>query len=849
MGMYKRASPRLCSRVALYFSMSSIVSALIGKHCMTFDEHLLNDVGSSCYHQPGLGSYGECNVLDFKKDLLEIGPGIRSLCIFSLQATVIPAGAFSHLATVEHLQIHGHHLGRIQSDAFYDLFNLKYLHIDFTPSDCSNVVLDSSVFAGLGHLEEMSLKGFRLSNIPNSTFQHLVSLIKLSLDTVCVEDLGEVLLNVPNEMSSLKYLAVVNSSITSIRNQDSPSWPSDVLAGIQVLDLGQNSIKTIEASSLRLFHNLSSFSLEFCGVSLGEIWECGVRKVSDVVLSGSVIERYSTTSKNMCRLVSNLDIHFLELSYVALDSLTVEDLKDCGRELKVLGIYNSEVQQLDPAFWRSIAGVQSMHLVNIALTEASFCVSANGTVWNVTTLNLMNNKLTVVSTHQFVCTPLLEQLFLNENAIASLEPEAFGGLHHLKVLKLSSNKITMLATDDFKFLRSLEVLLIDGNVIENIEEGTFRKQKKLRELALGRLEYIYFLQMNLLFYGFPENMQRLSIDAYVGTTIYFGNLGKPKGSFIFELTGSQLTIGDFCPDFMDSVRELKLTGRTFFIKNEVFVSYFSNLESLEFVVDPERVFINYTGISRLRYLKRLKLVNLNFSNHSNPGMTFWNLNRLQILVLHNCRLNYLTKTMFKDLHMLELLHLNSVNPLILQDGMFDALPVLRVVVLARVDFRCDCKTDWFLEWAQNTKAQVINLPKQQCIWHYKKLNLLSTMEKLCETDLEYLCYVGTVNGISLLLISALSYHFAYWPCVVFIVRLRGYIERKCGIGRWKRRQRHGGDDLENEDMKYDAFVSFSSHDEAWVLEELAPRLEEQGQPRLRLCLHSRDFEVRLLRMN
>ncbi len=27
--------------------------------------------------------------------------------------------------------------------------------------------------------------------------------------------------------------------------------------------------------------------------------------------------------------------------------------------------------------------------------------------------------------------------------------------------------------------------------------------------------------------------------------------------------------------------------------------------------------------------------------------------------------------------------------------------------------------------------------------------------------------------------------------------------------------------------------------------EMAPRLEEQGNPRLRLCLHNRDFEVRL----
>lgn len=266
--------------------------------------------------------------------------------------------------------------------------------------------------------------------------------------------------------------------------------------------------------------------------------------------------------------------------------------------------------------------------------------------------------------------------------------------------------------------------------------------------------------------------------------------------------------------------------------------------------NPEQTVQNYTEISKLRYLKRLKLINLNFLNLPDPSITFWNLDRLQILVLYNCRLNILTKAMFRDLHSLELLHLYSEKPLILQDGMFDAMPVLKAVVIERVVFRCDCQADWFLEWAQNTRAKVINLPEQQCVWRYQKLNLLSTMEKLCQTDRQYLCYLGTVNLISLLLVSALSYRFAYWPCMVLIFRLRGYMERKFGKAWRRRRQRHRGDELEaEEDMKYDAFVSFSHHDEAWVFEELAPQLEEQGQPRLRLCLHSRDFEVKVIQIN
>lgn len=44
-------------------------------------------------------------------------------------------------------------------------------------------------------------------------------------------------------------------------------------------------------------------------------------------------------------------------------------------------------------------------------------------------------------------------------------------------------------------------------------------------------------------------------------------------------------------------------------------------------------------------------------------------------------------------------------------------------------------------------------------------------------------------------------------------------------------------------FQYDAFISYSSKDEAWVMRQLVPNLERPtaGAPRLRLCLHHRDF--------
>lgn len=846
-------------KLLIYFCIFCGVSAHINKHCISYDEHLMRyaRTGISCDFKPGLGPYSECRISNFETHLSEIEAerGIRSLCIYS-DATVIPSNAFSHLATLEDLKINIENCKRVWSGAFSGLINLRYLTIVISSSECSNVTLDASVFHGLDQLTQLSLIGLRLDNVPNSTFDPLVSLVDLFMLRPCVHDLGEVFCHLSNEMSHLVNLTVNDYNMTSITNFSCPSWlkpwPISVLAGIQNLHIIGECIKIIEADSLTVFQNLSSLSLDFCGVRLGTVSESGVGKVSNLVLSGNVIYKYSTSISELCHLVFYLNVKSITLSYIELDSLTMDDIKLCGTDLKELYLFFTKVQRLDFAFWRSVERMQIVHMCGMRLSNAPFCDTANGTVWNLTTLLLVDNLLTVITTHQFICTPLLEELFLNNNHIQTLEPGAFSGLQGLKVLKLYSNRITMLATNDFQSLRSLQVLLLDGNAIKTIEHGTFRNQNELHELTLGQLDIIYNLHLHLMFYGYPKKLQRLSIDAGFGTNIFVGDIKSPNGTLIFELNGKMLTITDKNKDstFLKSIRKLYLNGSTFHKDKHFFVPQFVNLEFLELKGDLNIFSMDYTKINRLIYLKHLKLVDLNFSNNTNPGVIFYNLKNLQSLVLYNCRIGFLMKEMFRDLHSLELFRLFSDSPLTLHDGVFDnkLQPFLSAVVLDQANFRCNCENDWFLEWAQNSRVQIINLQQQQCIWHYKKLNFLNTMEKLCQTDVQYLCYLGTAVFISLLLTVAVSYHFAYWPCMVLFFRLRGYIERKFGKRRWIKRHRPGVEELiPEENMKYDAFVSFSCHDEAWVLEQMAPKLEEQGQPRLRLCLHHRDFEVSLIK--
>nr|XP_055065899.1 toll-like receptor 12 [Misgurnus anguillicaudatus] len=838
-------------RFALCLSTCNVVFALINKKCFTIEEHLLRDMPKTahCHGYSGKGFYADCNITDLRKDLSEVTPQVRSLCI-SGDIKSIPANAFANFPSLEVLEINGYNLMSIESGAFSGLTNLKYLWMLFTDGEeCSSVAMDSLVFAGLANLEELTLIGVKLANVSSSLFDPLTKINKLKLSRICEQDLAVVFCYLPVGMSHLKDLEVTDSFISTITDNGCPdgsrTWPSNVLAGIQNLDLTGNPIKVIQAHSLLAFQNLSSLMMEFRGEWLGKIWESGIGQVGDLCLRGHVIYKYSTNVSELCHLISRLSPHSLSLSYIKIDRWTAEDLKDCGTKLRELDFENSEVIEMDFGFWKEKPEIQTLMMADMKLKEAPFCDAANGTLWSLKTLDLSRNFMTDVKGDQFACMPLLEKLVLNNNAIKTLMPHAFRGFQHLKILDLGTNKISQLSLKDFRYLKSLEILLINDNLLENIEDGTFRYQQELRELEFGKLEYVYTLHLDKIFTQFPPKMQRLSIDTHYGTTFYEDLYATPpEGMFDLELIGGRVAFSSCNSSIYRAVRELKVTSSHFICKSDFMIPYFPNLESFEMIEVSESAFMTYGPINLLHRLKRLKLFNLNFTNHTDVGTVFQNLRQLQILVLVNCRLSFLTKSMFKDLISLQLLFLHSDSPLVLVDGLFDVLPALSVFVLDKVNFQCDCENGWILDWADSTKkVQVIYAQKQECTWHYQKRNFLATMEKLCQTDTQFVCYVATAATISLMMFLAVGYHFARWPTVILYFRLRGFVEKRFGRQWQRRRRRLEQMDGDLEEVKYDAFVSYCSRDEAWVQEEMVPRLEEQGHLRLRLCLHNRDFEV------
>ena len=73
--------------------------------------------------------------------------------------------------------------------------------------------------------------------------------------------------------------------------------------------------------------------------------------------------------------------------------------------------------------------------------------------------------------------------------------------------------------------------------------------------------------------------------------------------------------------------------------------------------------------------------------------------------------------------------------------------------------------------------------------------------------------------------------------------------RRYYISYWILRRKRRLKAKEKQDLKeeydFDIFVSYSPVDRIWVETLLLPEMEEK-QPRLRVCVHERDFQVKII---
>ncbi|XP_046575546.1 toll-like receptor 13 [Haliotis rubra] len=357
---------------------------------------------------------------------------------------------------------------------------------------------------------------------------------------------------------------------------------------------------------------------------------------------------------------------------------------------------------------------------------------------------------------------------------------------------MRNNNIRRLDLSPLACLPNLQNLLLSKNRIEHLPHNAFVNLPKLQSLHMSDL----------------WALKSVREFAFNSTSLY-----KLVYSNNPSFTGDRTIQGTFFK-FTPNLGILHLDRTNLHIFGDKLRLFLQNLKNIEYL------YMQSTGLTEL------------------PCNVFSQLKKLRKLDLMGNNLPNLTSGAFSNVTSIQNLNLASCNIKIIKEDTFPLNFRLSVkeISLRNNHFTCTCDLLWFRTWMKeiiaNKSIKFTNYP-----WGYdctlpqgKRIRLenYNPTEQSCALTKLYTVIMTSVLSVCLTLTVAVLVGYRYrWYLLYWISLLRRKQQRQ--------QQRP------SENMKYDAFVSYSNSDGDWVYDELLNFLE--GEVGLRLCDHSRDFEA------
>ncbi|XP_029109355.1 toll-like receptor 13 [Scleropages formosus] len=391
--------------------------------------------------------------------------------------------------------------------------------------------------------------------------------------------------------------------------------------------------------------------------------------------------------------------------------------------------------------------------------------------------------------------------------MAELIPQGFSSLYQLQQLSLQANALKVITKDHFHNLTSLRQLNLNLNIISYIEDGAFKDLKNLTHLDLGG-NRIHTLNSHIL-----HGLRKLKILKLYNNHLHFEDWESPfVGLSSLEMTdlryqGPLTTgLGNLGENFFMGLELLKCLNIGYTILTTFHPNVFARLVNLQTLYIGSVSMTNTNLTFLLRNL--VSLINLSLtkvdldslpSNLLPPGNT----------------LKYL-KVQYNHFHVLE-------------ESLQRNLPMLQYLDVIGNPLSCNCQNAWFKNWSfLNTEVQVAFVYDLRCDNELSSPHLWEFDDKACSYDLiSFTFFLSTaLLDIVLLLLGLI------WQKSRSTIRYLLLLIRSRLFGKKRAAQKA---------YTYDAFISYSSKDDAWVMGELVPHLEGPQGEGFRLCLHHRDF--------
>ncbi|XP_002732817.3 toll-like receptor 2 type-1 [Saccoglossus kowalevskii] len=745
---------------------------------------------------------------------------------------------------LQKLDLGGNAITSVSRHAFSHLSSLLNLslaqnrHLKQYDINCSwSLELNVDVFAGLHNLMYLDLTLIGMRDLNPEMLRPLKKLETLAIGKNCLAELQDETFN------GLQELKVLDLSYTTIKSL--PSMVFSKLNKLETLLLYRTRLMNIPNVALAPLVNLRYLIISgyFTTIQFGEQF----KNITRLQMVSLRTYYYNNTEEE------HTEMNITNTSFEHLQTEAFEIHQDQGvgaNGVKNLLRYPPDTKNLS-LNW--VHGLSSR-----SLNRTYFNVSKSRVV-DFVSLDLSHTNLAGIKNETFIDLPNLQVLNLSYNILSFFDVyvHAFKGLEKLEILDLSSNSLIWVPSlKDFKN-GSLKVLYLNDNELDRrIFSNVFSIVPTLRELHLRRTRlgnsYLYWLYnlTNLrvldLSENYFKNFETLTTALSNLTLLEELNLARNPLQFLNKKVYLKK---------LKKLKSLNLSG-TFFDFYWLIAFNLTSLEELYLENLENGDFFDITWQKMNLSLENLKIFSLAGSLVRTLSPQFFSsMPALKHLSLQANGLDFLNKDMLKNLKHLEYLDLslNSITKITRFDFpdslvtlilSYNHLSIiereelnsgellnLKTLVLSQNSLECSCPARWFRNWIHSNKmVNLVNYDKYICL-SPSGGRAFFTAFNFDNLKCESLSYIHLAISLSCVAVIIFA-------VVCIAVYNRWYIRYACFLLRLKTR---GYRELVDLDEKtYDAFISYNSADQNWVLRNLVPCLESDKY-RFNICVDYKNF--------
>ncbi|KAK4299276.1 hypothetical protein Pmani_028450 [Petrolisthes manimaculis] len=807
-------------------------------------------------------------------ELFQENKRLTKLYIRNNSVSVLAPGLFTGLSLLLELELTDNQLTNtwVNSETFTDLLRLASLDL----SNNRITRLDAATFRDLTNLQVLKLRQNMIETISDYTFSGLHRLHTLQLSENRLKVVGEktlaglrglqVLQLDHNEVFSVDSHALANSSdlqelqLSHNYLQDVPKLVQS-LSSLRTLDLSANHVSVLTNSSFLRLQQLSALRLA------ANVVESISKKVFRNLPALQVLD------------LANNKIHAIEngafdnnkhLEFVRLDNnmlTNVHGLLSDLPNLQWLNLSKNHLEIFDYAFIPR--GLRYLDLRSNFINELGNYFELESQL-SLKVIDASFNKLSEISASSVPDS--VEILFLNNNLITRVQPYAFFKKKNLTRVDLFANKVANIDQNALRLSlsdpnRDLPEFYLGGNPLEcdctmewlqgiNGQDDT-RQHPTVIDLdtidctLMNNKAIIPLLEAKKLQFLCEYESHCFALCHCCDFDACDCEMTCPNNCTCFHDESWAANIVDCSRANYDSVpdripmdasevyldgNELgPLSSHTFIGRKNLKVLYL-NHSSVDVI--HNRTFNGLKLLEKLylhqNYIKELK------------GYEFEHLTLLRELYLNNNKLVFIHNTTFSSLVSLQVLRLDDNKLKTLPMNMFKRNVNLQWARLGSNPWACECESLGEVQaWLEGVRWVIKDVEKIFCSLNrsVEVMAQISTFNlSLCsnETAAATIRHEAYLDYVFLPTITLAA--FAVLLTITLIIfcnrnRMRVWVYAKYGVRLFYRSEYEG-----DTDKAFDAFVSYSSKDEVFVTQILAPELE-RGSPAYKLCLHYRDFPV------